>query len=39
MSKTHSAKDFNKSNKWLVIGVGLAIYDTPLLALLKIGVI
>ena len=30
MSRKHTAKEFDKSNKWLAIGVDLAKYDNTI---------
>ena len=37
MSRKHTAKEFDKSNKWLVIGVDLAKYDNTIVGITENG--
>ena len=37
MSRKHTAKEFDKSNKWLVIGVDLAKYDNTIVGITEDG--
>ena len=37
MSRKHTAKEFNKSNKWLAIGVDLAKYDNTIVGITEDG--
>ena len=38
MSRKHTAKEFNKSNKWLAIGVDLAKYDNTIVGIRFVGI-
>ena len=37
MSRKHTAKEFDKSNKWLAIGVDLAKYDNTIVGISEDG--